>query len=34
MERTIIITGTVIGAALLACACICGISMANKLKDR
>ncbi len=33
IERTIIITGAVIGVALIACTTICAIATASKLRD-
>lgn len=33
LEKTIIITGTVIGVALIACTAICCIAMTSKAKD-
>ena len=33
VDRVIIITGVVIGTALLTCSAICGFAMAKKLRD-
>ncbi len=32
MDRVVIITGVVIGTALLACSAICGLAMARKIR--
>ena len=34
VENTVIITGIIIGGALITCAAICGFSMAGKLSER
>lgn len=33
IDRVVIITGIVIGTALIACAGICGLAMAKELRD-